>query len=411
MTVEHLNCNWLLSPGKSPLPQGRLTLDKDSGRILEIGAQEGAESAPDGGTTFLTPGLINAHTHLELYAAEPIPVNPGETMSDWILKVIERNRQLTPEEKRQACRQSTLEMIRTGTTCVNDITSDGTSLDVLSQIGMRGIVSPEFFYPFHHDDPDVSPTLERFRTFVERFGQHPLLSIGISPHSPFNVTPQACAKVLSAITPALVHTHLAETQEELEWFQQGTSSLDRVHEYALGQHFGPTTKGITPAESYRELLSPSWIAAHGVYLSDDDIALLAKAGVSLAHCPRSNLWITGETIPDYRKLQNVGIPIGLGTDSRLSNTDLDMREEGRAFCRAHALSAEEAFTCMTAGSAQAIKQADRLGQLAPGFAADLVLWWHPENHIINPYEAWLDPRTEVRTVWINGRVVLERSLS
>jgi cytosine/adenosine deaminase-related metal-dependent hydrolase len=414
MTVDWYFADWVLTPEEPPLYKAEVGIDKDSGKIVAFRQSVNDQGAADDqdGITVLTPGLINAHTHLELYSDQPIPVLPGESMADWLLKTYEWVRSLTPSDKRQACQRSVTEMIRTGSTCINDITSEGMSLDILSQVGMRGIVSPEFFYPFHHEEPTVEAIIERFWNLKNRFATHPLLTLGISPHSPFNVTPQACRKVLDgAEAVALVHTHMAESGDEMEWFQKGASPLDRLHETILGQSFGPIQGAISPINAFEEMLSENWLIAHGVHCSEAEYAFLAERGASLCHCPRSNLWLTGKTLNDYKTLIKNGLVVGLGTDSRLSNHDLDLREEGRIAGKHHGLSASDVFELMTLGSAQAIKQSHQIGRLVPGYCADMVLWQSSVRDDNDPYALWLSPETQAAMVWINGRIVLERVLS
>lgn len=410
--AESYTAHWVLTPGQPPRQAMGVVINRDTGRIDHLYSVAAAEVAqPAEGTYILTPGLINAHTHLELYAGQPIPKAPGESMGDWLLKVIGYSRSLDDAGRKQACHKSIVELVRSGTTCVNDITSGGASLEALSEVGMRGVVSPEFFYPMHDEDPWVREIVERFETLCNRFAAHPLLSIGVSPHSPYNVTPQAYKKVIECVDPAIVHTHTAETRDEIQWFKTGTSSLDKVHERVLGQVYGPAILGRGPLDALVPYLTEKWVLVHGVYLSEQDREQLARTGASLVHCPRSNLWLSGETLTDLRQYEAAGIPVGLGTDSRLSAPDLDLRAEGRVARSCHGLSAQETFELMTSGSARAIKQAQLLGRLAPGYAADLVLWHHPASGIDDPWEAWLSPETQVEMVVINGRIVLERCLS
>ncbi len=406
--LDWLEADCLLTPGVPPQHRAALGVDKATGLL---GESRGLDEKLDndwGGTIFLTPGLVNAHTHLEQYADTPVPLLPGETIADWILKIVGLNRQKTDEDKRQACMKSILEMIRTGTTYVNDITSTGVSLEALSQVGMRGMVSPEFFFPFQTETPDLSGVIALFRQLSERFGGHPLLKLGISPHSPYNATRQACEAVLSAIDPARIHTHIAETPEEMQWFADGTSPLDNVHETLLGKRFGPDPTYRRPLEQFTALLSHRWTLVHGVYLNDGELQQLTETGAGLVTCPRSNRLLTGETRTDLKRWIATGLHIGLGTDGRLSTSDLDLRAEARVARDANDLSARETFELLTAGSASAIGAGDEIGRLQPGCKADVVLWHSPHPMGDNPYETWLHPDTQPVLVLINGRIVLER---
>lgn len=407
MNTEWIEADWLLTAGSPPQHGMRLAVDKDQGCIAAIEPGDGSTTNASG-TTFLTPGLMNAHTHLELYAEAPIPLEAGETLADWILKVVARSRQMTEADRQQACRRSILEMVRNGTTCVNDITSTGTSLEVLSHIGLRGVVSPEFFAPRHTDKPDITAIVERFKALQSRFDSHPLLSVGISPHSPYNVTPQALQAVLQATEPSLVHIHAAETREEIQWFQTGASALDEVHCTLLGEVFGPAVTGTSPLMSLQHLLTSRWAVVHGVYLTEEELQVMGSSGAGLVLCPRSNHWISGETASHINRVLEWGIPVALGTDSRLSCPDLDLRAEARAAMEAFGQSTQTVFEWMTQGAAQVMGLSPAIGTLSPQAVADLVLWWTPESHVTDPYQAWLSPQTQALWVMVNGRTVMER---
>ncbi len=393
-----------------PLEGGAVAIDKSTGLVAHIEREYESTEEREGGTTILAPGFINAHTHLELYASSPTPILPEESMADWLSQVTAQNKAQTKADRLQNCLKSILELIRTGTTFVNDITSDGASLDALSQIGMRGIVSPEFFYPGHDKDPDLTSVTSRVHELQNRFALHPLLEIGLSPHSPYNVSPSAWAKALKELSPPMIHTHIAETQAEIDWFLNGASSLDEVHLRFLGKTFGPTRTGISPLETMADYLNDRTILAHGTFLSEADWKQIQTSGASLVHCPRSNQWLTGKTLPNLKARLMQGIPIGLGTDSRFSCPDLDMRAEAREARRLHGLSAEETLLLLTRHGAKALHRDHEVGYLAPGMAADMVLWWHPSAGIHDPFEILLDPETQPLMVWINGRIVLERAL-
>jgi 5-methylthioadenosine/S-adenosylhomocysteine deaminase len=284
------------------------------------------------------------------------------------------------------------------------------SLEALSQVGMRGVVSVEFFHPYRTETPDLTELFDRFYPIRARFEGHPLLTVGVSPHSPYNVTPQAWQTLLDKVgSEVIIHTHLAENEMEIEWFQIGNSAVDQIHESILGKRFGPVSTGLTSVEMLRPFLSSQWIAAHGVLLSETDLQTLQQAGVGIAHCPRSNLCLSQQTISDLTAYQQAGLDIGLGTDSTFSTPNLDLRAEARTVQQLQGWSARQVFELMTSGSAHAIKRGHDLGQLRPGYKADVVLWQTPHTDIKDPYEAWLAEDTEPQWVLINGRTVLEKS--
>lgn len=403
MTLRHVFAHWLLTAAVAPVENAVLTFDTDTGAIVSI---EGNQPIPDDleGVFILTPGLINTHCHLELYAEAPIPFK--DSMVTWLATVTQTYKDRTDDEKRTACHKSLLEMVRTGTTCVNDITSTGVSLEVLSQIGLRGIVSPEFFAPVVKENYDVRAYAQQITALTERYSQESLLTVGVSPHAPYNVTPLAAKTVLESCRPSFVHSHMAETAEEVTWFQTGISPWQRANPIVTQKNVFLVSQGVTPVEYYAGLYGPNWLIAHGVFLSPSDKTLLANHGVSIAHCPRSNVWLSGKTIPNLPILQNEGIAVGLGTDSRVSCPDLDLRAEARFAKQHHGASAQTVFELATTGSAAALKRCQDLGQLKPGYLADLVLW-RCDSIEKDAYETWLDESTQAISVWVNGRIVLD----
>jgi cytosine/adenosine deaminase-related metal-dependent hydrolase len=357
-----VSADWLLDPLKPPIAGGHVHIHPQTGKIASISSRLQECIPQKTGSTFLTPGLINAHTHLELHAETPIPLKPGETIADWILQVVAHSRSQTEADKVAACRQGVKEMLETGTTCVNDITSTGASITALSETGMRGQIALEFFHPRHNTPLNMASIREQLHNLTMQCSSNRLLTLALSPHSPYNVAPAAWEAILRELDPIAIHTHLAETREEMRWFAEGQSALDTVHEQLLGQRFGPLTSGTSPLDFIRHLVSSRWSIAHGVYLSQEDLHHLAKHGAGLVHCPRSNLHLSQETLPLLQHLQETtGIPVGLGTDSRMSSPDLDLRSEGRVAQACHHLSAQEVLALMTAGSASSMGYGNRVG--------------------------------------------------
>jgi cytosine/adenosine deaminase-related metal-dependent hydrolase len=409
-----ISANFLLGTAQGILPSGTLMIDKEKGLIESVQVDSSLlkqEDTAERGCTFLTPGLINAHTHLGLRRDTPIPLNPLGNMAQWILEVMAYNQQLSEAEKRLALQQSILEVIRTGTTTVLDIASDHNTIEAIDRIGLRAMVALEFFHPAH-GAIELDYFIERYLALVKRFSSHPLITLGISPHSPYNVSPEAYLEAIERLSPPFIQTHLAETQQEIDWFLKGHSALDRVHQTVLNHTFGPANFPSRPLANL-PCLDETLSVVHGVYLNPEECERLSDAGSSLIQCIRSNLWISGKTLADYPKNAHPDLKIGLGTDSRLSCPDLDMRAEGRALMQQYGLSAKQVFQALTVENAKAIGQASVLGELKIGQRADMVLWQNPQAppHNLSEeaiYGLWLDPETTPIAVWINGRLVLER---
>lgn len=412
---QYFLARWILPVHRPPMAHAFLTVE--GGRITALGdiqdLPEDLRHAYDfnSDTTLITPGLINTHTHLELSFGRPIPLQPGETMTDWLLGVIRQVQSAaTAEAKEARCQAGLSEMLRTGTTCINDICSDGTSLHVLHQAGMRGIVSLEFFHP-DWEEILMDTLVKRFKT-LQSF-QTDLIRLGLSPHSPYNVSPKAWQHAINTCQPSILHTHLSESRDEMLWLAQTSlpSPLDRLHQTVLGKTFTPQIPGKTPTAYLHHfgLLDYPLIAAHGVYTTGDDRTLLAGQGIRLAHCPRSNQALQQETLA-WQDWKDSGIPVGLGTDSHLSCPSLDIREEARHAMALHHWEAEEALRRITLEGARVLGLEQQIGSLTPGMTADIVSWQFSEKDIPSPaVTSFFAEDTKAYRVFIKGHPVYNRS--
>jgi cytosine/adenosine deaminase-related metal-dependent hydrolase len=403
---------WILPVCGPAMPDAFLAVE--AGRIVAVGKrsdlspQQQAEATAFPPHALVTPGLVNTHAHLELSFQRVIPNPPPGTMTDWLMYVVAQvSQDSTAEAKQARCRIGVAEMLHTGTTCVNDISSDGASLAVLKGAGLRGVVSLEFFHP-HHETVAVEHVLQRYAAMADEADD--FVKIGLSPHSPYNVSPKAWQTVLAACRPAVVHTHLAESQDEVAWIKgaEPDPNLNRLHQRVLKQTFSPQTTGLSPTRYLDAfgLLEPRLIAAHGVYTDAADRFLWQTHGVRLAHCPRSNHHLQGTTFgwEDWRELK---VPVGLGTDSHLSTESLDLRAEARAAMAVHGWTAEEALRVMTLGGAEVMGLTYKVGTLEPGKAADFVCWVPQATHRDTAPEAQvLSNSTHCHSVYVAGETLL-----
>jgi 5-methylthioadenosine/S-adenosylhomocysteine deaminase len=312
----------------------------------------------------LIPGLVNAHTHAAMALmrglADDLP----------LMRWLEEH--IWPAEKRhvsaQFVRDGTLlacaEMLRGGITCFNDMYFfPQAALESALEAGMRsahGIIVIEFPSPYAADAADY---LGKGLEVRDRYGDEPLASFCLAPHAPYTVSDASFRQVatLAAELDLPVHVHLHETQDEVQ--------------RSLAEH------GVRPLERLRRLnlVTPNLIAVHAVHLSDEEIALLARHGCSVVHCPSSNLKLASGFAP-VGKLAAAGINLALGTDGAASNNRLDMFQEMRsaallakAVARdAQAMPAHAALRAATLGGAQALGLAERIGSITLGKAADLV---------------------------------------
>jgi 5-methylthioadenosine/S-adenosylhomocysteine deaminase len=225
----------------------------------------------------------------------------------------------------------------------------------------------------------------------------------MAPHAPYTVADRTFSRMLT-IAEELdlpIHVHLHETREEIA---DGVSRFNK-----------------RPLERLRALglVGPRLIAVHGVHLEREEIALLARFGASVAHCPSSNLKLASGFAPVAAMLK-AGVNVGLGTDGAASNNRLDMFQEMRAAAllakavagEADALPARQALAAATLNGARALGLDGGIGSLLPGKAADLCAvsfadvelapCYDPISHLV--YAA---SREHVTHVWVEGELLLE----
>jgi 5-methylthioadenosine/S-adenosylhomocysteine deaminase len=349
----------------------------------------------------LIPGLVNAHTHAAMTLmrglADDLP----------LMRWLEEH--VWPAEKRhvsaQFVRDGTLlacaEMLRGGITCFNDMYFfPDAALEAALEAGMRsshGIIVIEFPSAYAADAADY---LRKGLELRDRYGDEPLASFCLAPHAPYTVSDASFRQIatLAAELDLPVHVHVHETEHEV----QGS----------LAEH------GVRPLERLRRLnlLAPNLIAVHAVHLTAEEIALLARHGCSVAHCPSSNLKLASGFAP-VAKLAAAGVNIALGTDGAASNNRLDMFGEMRlaallakaVAADAQAMPAHQALRAATLGGAQALGLGERIGTISEGKAADLTAVALRGPELAPCYDAvshlvYAAGREHVTHVWVAGEL-------
>ena len=356
----------------------------------------------------LIPGLVNLHTHAAMTLmrgyADDLP------LLSWL------NERIWPAEAKHVSadfvRAGTLlaaaEMLKGGVTCANDMYFfPEAAADAFTSLGMRaalGLITIEFPSAYASDPDDY---LARGLALRDARRHAPLLSFCMAPHAPYTVADKTFEKVARYAEELglPLHIHLHETAEEVA--------------------NGIQAHGVRPIERLARLgiLGPQTIAVHGVHLDTADIALLARHGASVAHCPASNLKLASGIAPVAAML-DAGLNLGIGTDGAASNNRLDMFAEMRlaallvkgASGRADLLPAHAALRAATLNGARALGLERNIGSIEAGKAADLTAVdfgrlemqpvYDPVSHLV--YTA---DRSDVTDVWVAGlRVVKEQHL-
>lgn len=356
----------------------------------------------------LIPGLVNAHTHNPMTllrgVADDLPLMQWLTGHIWPIEAAI----MGPEYCADGAELAVAEMLRGGTTCCNEnyffpdaIGSVYQRMGFRSRVGLPVIGFPTAWAATQDEYFDKALAVH------ERFHGDPLVTTAFAPHAPYTVDDASFSRIreLSVQLDIPVHCHVHETAQEI------TDSIN-VH-------------GVRPLQRLRGLglLNERLIAVHMTQLTGAEIAECAEQGVSVVHCPESNLKLASGFAP-VEAMRRAGVNLALGTDGCASNNDLDMFGEMRTAALlakavaqdATALDAASTLRMATLGSARAMHLGDTVGSIEPGKQADLTAvklsdlettpLFDPISHLV-----YACGRHQVHWTWIAGQVRLrEREL-
>jgi cytosine/adenosine deaminase-related metal-dependent hydrolase len=375
--------DWVLPIEGDPIEGGGVLVEE--GRIVAVGpADDLSGERLEFPEAVILPGLVNAHTHLEyaVYAG----FGDGLAFGPWLAMHIERKARLGFEEFLAVARLGAAECLASGVSTIADASYSAAAAVAASELGLRGRVYLEVF------GADVDAALDRFhksRSRVEA-SLSARVSLGVSPHAPYSVSPEVYRAVYELGLPVV--THLAESEDEAAFMLRGDGPIAPISEI---EPPGETSVRHLAGEG---LLGPQVLAAHCVKVDAEEIELLAEQDVGIAHCPRSNAFL-GCGIAPVPELLTAGVRVGLGSDSPASTPSFDLFEEMRFAVlaararaeRSDALAASEALELATLGSARALGLESEIGSLAAGKRADLAV----VSLAGSPYLPWEDPTAAV----------------
>jgi 5-methylthioadenosine/S-adenosylhomocysteine deaminase len=361
-----------------------------------------SEVIPAGGAVVL-PGLVNTHGHAAMVMYRGLADDLA--LMEWLQKYIfpAEAKTVSPEFVRVGTRLAALEMLQSGTTLHTDMYYfEEEVAKATKEAGLRGVLGQTIIGFPVADAKTPAEGLARAERFMQAFKGDPLIVATVAPHSMYTVdadTLKATRDLAHAYGVPLL-THLAETSDEVR--------------ESLEQHKQ------SPA-AYLESLGV-WdtraVAAHGVHLSDADLAILLRHRVALSHNPESNMKLASGAAPVTKALK-AGLTVGLGTDGAASNNDLDMFEAMRQAAFLHKLRegdptaapAQTVLEMATIGGAAAVGMAGHLGSLEAGKLADVIVvsmrsarqtpMYNPVSHLV-----YVTRGDDVRTTIVNGRVVM-----
>ncbi|HSQ37756.1 MAG TPA: amidohydrolase [Acidimicrobiia bacterium] len=409
--IERYQADYVLpmDPGFSLYSPG--FVDIAAGRVVAAGPAEQAPPLGRGDAEhrvggLVMPGLVNCHAHSAMTVLRG--AGEGLPLDRWLREVIwRREAGLTPEDARLGMLVGAAEMLLGGTTTSAEMYFHaGAVAEAAIEAGLRILVFPAVA---------EAPGWERFGTpsdmvrsavaLRERLAGADLVEVGLGPHSAYTLGDASLREVAETAAAASmpVHIHLAETRAEGGPVAARTGRTVAAHLARLGLFAARTT------------------AAHCVWLTEADIALLAEHRVGVAHCPGSNGKLASGIAP-VAAMRRAGIRVGLGTDGPASNDNLDLWEEGRLallYARlrdldASALALEDALRMATSEAAAALGR-DDIGSLLPGRRADMIRLSLEDivyDPVLQPRDVlahlvWAGSSRDVTDVWVGGRQVVE----
>jgi aminodeoxyfutalosine deaminase len=359
---------WVLPIAGPPIRHGYVAVD--GGEIVDVGALPPGTQAPP---VAILPGLVNAHTHLELsWMAGRVPPEPS--MGQWIRALMAQRRSAAPPEEvqRDAIVAAIAAAHASGTVAFGDIGNTLLAAEVLAEAGVPAIL----FYELIGFGPGDARARAAEGVARARDGVRVPVRAGLAPHAPYSVSPDLFrairAEVDARALPSSVH--LGESREELEFLMSGTGEIAETLRALGAWNDAWSAPGVDPSEYLDDLgmLRPGLLVVHATQLAPNALARLAGRGCVLVTCPRSNRWV-GAGVPPIEAFYASGAPVAIGTDSLASVEDLNMFSEMAAVRSiAPAVPARDILRSATLEGARALGFGGELGAIAPGLRAQLI---------------------------------------
>lgn len=381
LLVKNADVLVTMDAGRREIARGGLYVEDN--RIVAVGPSDTlpatADEVLDMSGHVVVPGLVNTHHHMYQSLTRAIPAAQDGELFNWLTNLYPVWANLTPEMIRVSTQTAMAELLLSGCTTSSDhlyIYPNGCRLDdsieAAARIGMRfhasrgsmsvgqrqGGLPPDGVV---EREDDILKDTQRLIEAYHDPGRYAMLRVVVAPCSPFSVSRELMREsaAMARHYGVSLHTHLAENVNDIAYSREKF--------------------GMTPAEYAQDL---GWVGhdvwhAHCVQLDDAGIALFAKTGTGVAHCPCSNMRLASGIAP-IRRMRDAGVPVGLGVDGSASNDAGHMINEARQALLLQrvgfgpsAMTAREALEIATVGGARVLGR-DDIGVLAAGMAADFV---------------------------------------
>lgn len=405
-----IHARWIIPVKPAQQVFENCSLAIHAGKILDILPTQDAvakyrtDTIHDLSQHALIPGFVNAHTHAAMSLlrglADDLPLMQWLHQHIWPAE----SRWVSPDFVRDGTRLAVAEMLKSGTTCFNDMYFyPDITAKVAASAGIRaciGLIAVDFPTVWAANADEY---LHKGLNVYAQLRDEPLIKMAFAPHAPYSVS-NAPLEQIRALADELglsIHMHVHETHDEV--------------------HHSVQTHGVRPLRRLQQLglLSPSLLAVHMTQLTELEIEQIAQAKSHVIHCPESNMKLASGLCP-VTQLLAAGVNVALGTDGAASNNDLDMLGEMKtaallakmASQDAAALPAHQVLQMATLNGAKALGLEQVTGSLEIGKAADLIainLLEVTTQPLYNPISqiVYASHAGQITDVWVAGKHCLD----
>lgn len=390
------------------IPNGSLLIE--NGKISRISREtirdDDAEMT-DAEGMYVMPGFINTHTHLPMTMlrgyADDLPLH--EWLTDHIFPA--EARWVNAENVRLATRLAFIEMIKSGTTCFNDMYFfEDVIAEEARKAGIRGVMGESVIDFPTASFQTVDEGVAICEALIRKWQGDPIIHPSVCVHAPYTCSKETLIKTkqLADKYHTLLQIHVSETRKEVKDItaQTGMPPVEYLHSIGL--------------------LDRNVIAAHCVWLNEKEVELMATSGTSIGHCPKSNLKLASG-IADTDTYAKAGINVSLGTDGTASNNTLDMVEEMRfaallpkvVHYNPEAVNARAVLQMATINGAKALGLDAITGSLEAGKSADMIFVHATSSNMIPVYDeysaiVYAMNSKNVRSSMVNGEWIMKNRM-
>ncbi len=365
---------WVCPIDQPPIRDAIIEIEEGIIQSVQSGSRLPDAGSRQLGNVAVLPGLINAHTHLELsWLRGRVP--PANQFTDWVKTLVGIRRgteqAITPDmvaEVNAAIR----ELRASGTVAVGDITNSLAAVEPMLEAGLHGVVFHELL-GFKERDGALIESTRALRAAASARGAR----ISLAPHAPYSTSVELFKAIRAAVSASdcpILSVHLGESIEEVELLEKGSGPWRGMLQAIGVWRDDWDIPGCGPLQflDRHGVIDARTLVVHGVQFDDAALARLRDIGATLVTCPRSNRWV-GAGYPPIDRFYRSGVSLAVGTDSLASVDDLNLFSELKTMrWLAPAVPAAKMLESATLAGAKALGLDAELGSITPGKRADLI---------------------------------------